>query len=226
MLMLTPSPAEAPHSSLAHMMGVVAQAMTEYFIEHDTLLLDRLTRRLCEMQWESQPVFLLGTAFAFVHLFDHLQKENTRFELPDGSRAMETGGFKGRSRSVTKAELYGLFEHCLGLPAQRVVNEYGMTELSTQFYDETLQVGQSSNLKVVPPWARVLIIDPQTGHPAEPGQRGLIRVLDLANLWSIVCVQTEDFGVSHGENRFEVIGRAASAEVRGCSLNAEFLARQ
>ncbi len=223
-LALTPSPAEAPHSSLAHMLGVVAGHDCEFFVERDTLLLERLTQRLCEMQWASQPVMLLGTAFAFVHLFDHLGK--TRFELPEGSRAMETGGFKGRSREITKPELYRLFTHHLGIPAQRIVNEYGMTELSTQFYDATMRLAQQSDRKDIPAWARVLVIDPNTGQEAAIGTRGLIRIFDLANLWSAMCIQTEDIGIAHADGTFEVLGRVAGAEVRGCSLNAESLRGQ
>ena len=218
-LALTPAPSTAPHSSLAHMLGVVGGSDCEFFVEHDKLLLERLTHRLCEMQWANQPVLLLGTAFAFVHLFDHL--ENTRFELPEGSRAMETGGFKGRSRAVTKPELYQLFTRQLGIPAQRIVNEYGMTELSTQFYDTTLRLGSPTDHKDVPPWSRILIMNPHTGQEAPLGERGLIRVFDLANLWSTQCIQTEDLGIAHADGTFEVLGRAANAEVRGCSLNAE-----
>ena len=49
------------------------------------------------------------------------------------------------------------------------------------------------------------------------GETGLIRVLDLANVWSVMAVQTEDLGVRRGDG-FELIGRAAQAEPRGCSL--------
>jgi len=140
--------------------------------------------------------------------------------MADGSRAMETGGFKGRSREVSKQQLYELFEKCLGIPPRCVVNEYGMTELSTQFYDQTLVEGRQTDRKVAPPWSRVLIMDPRTGVEAKEGETGLIRVFDLANLWSAMCIQTEDLGVAR-DGGFEIIGRAAGAEVRGCSLNAE-----
>jgi hypothetical protein len=50
----------------------------------------------------------------------------------------------------------------------------------------------------------------------------MIRICDLANLWSAMCIQTEDLGIANG-NGFEILGRAAGAEVRGCSLNAEAL---
>ena len=60
---------------------------------------------------------------------------------------METGGFKGRSREVSKKELYAMFEKFLGISPARVVNEYGMTELSTQFYDQTLREGRQTDRK-------------------------------------------------------------------------------
>jgi len=40
-------------------------------------------------------------------------------------------------------------------------------------------------------------------------------------LWSAMCVQTEDVGILREDGKFEVFGRAAAAEVRGCSLTAE-----
>jgi len=233
MMVLTPSPREAPHSSLSHMMGMVLQEFgTEdsgFYFVRGHLLIEKLVRDLCEAQWAHQPVFLLGTAFAFVHVFDHLAQQNLKLEMPEGSRAMETGGYKGRSREMPKVELYGLFEHFMGFPAALVVNEYGMTELGTQFYDGSLPLGRQTDQKAVPPWARVLMIDPNTGREAADNERGLIRVIDLANLWSMVCVQTEDLGISRasglrpGLSEFEILGRAAGAEVRGCSLNAENL---
>jgi hypothetical protein len=48
----------------------------------------------------------------------------------------------------------------------------------------------------------------------------LIRIVDLANLGSAMALQTEDVGVRHGD-RFEVLGRVATAPPRGCSLGAE-----
>ena len=138
---------------------------------------------------------------------------------------METSGFKGRSRELAKADLYALFERVLGISTTQIVNEYGMTELSTQFYDATMRAARRTDCKAVSPWARVLIIDPNTGRETADNERGLIRIFDLANLWSMMCVQTEDLGVVRtsdaGLVEFEVLGRAAGAEVRGCSLNAE-----
>jgi phenylacetate-coenzyme A ligase PaaK-like adenylate-forming protein len=233
MIILMASPREAPHSSLSHMMGIVAREFgaknSAFYVEDGLLHVERVVRDLSDAQVAHRPVFLLGTAFAFVHLLDHLARQGLRFEMAKGSRVMETGGFKGRSREMPKAELYGLIERRIGIPKTRIVNEYGMTELSTQFYDGSLRAGRQTDAKTAPPWARVVIIDPNTGRKAAENERGLIRVYDLANLWSIMCIQTEDLGVARdadpasGANSFEVLGRVAGAEVRGCSLTAEDL---
>ncbi|MGH7993822.1 MAG: hypothetical protein ACREDQ_09920, partial [Limisphaerales bacterium] len=71
-----------------------------------------------------------------------------------------------------------------------------------------------------PPWARVRIISPETGQEAAHGETGLIRVFDLANVFSVMAVQAEDLGVRCGSG-FELIGRAQFAEPRGCSLMME-----
>lgn len=216
-VILTPAPADAPHSSLVHMCAVVAREFGARSV------FCAPAQAVAEMERIEEPVLLLGTAFAFVHLFDECEAQGRRLRLTRGSRVMETGGFKGRTRTVAKPAFYAMFERYLSVPARRVVNEYGMTELSTQFYDDTLRCGGRTDLKIAPPWARVTIVDPYTGKvDANQRESGLIRVLDLANLWSAMCVQTEDLGVNVG-NGFEIRGRATGAELRGCSLTAEAL---
>ena len=68
-----------------------------------------------------------------------------------------------------------------------------------------------------PPWARVQIISPETGREVAEGETGLIRVFDLANVFSVAAIQTEDLGIRRGDG-FELVGRAQLAEPRGCSL--------
>ena len=58
---------------------------------------------------------------------------------------------------------------------------------------------------------------PETGREVADGETGLIRVFDLANVFSVAAIQTEDLGIRRGDG-FELIGRAQLAEPRGCSL--------
>jgi len=72
---------------------------------------------------------------------------------------------------------------------------------------------------VFPPWARAQIVSPETGRQVAEGQTGIIRIMDLANVFSVAAVQTEDLGIRRGTG-FELVGRAGQAEPRGCSLMA------
>lgn len=171
-------------------------------------------------------VLIIGTAFSFVHLLDHFGEKGLRFQLPAGSRVMETGGYKGRSRQLTRTELHELITDSLGIPSENIVCEYGMTELSSQAYDRAssgIAMTQSSPKPErcfhFPPWARVQIISPEASGEVTEGETGLIRVFDLANVYSVLAIQTEDLGIRRG-NGFELVGRAKTAEPRGCSLAA------
>jgi hypothetical protein len=95
-----------------------------------------------------------------------------------------------------------------------------MSELSSQAYDSAIHHPSSiihHRVFQFPPWARVQIISPETGREVGDGETGLIRVFDLANVFSVMAIQTEDLGIRRDEH-FELIGRVALAESRGCSL--------
>ena len=232
-VILTPSPALAPHSSLAHMLDTVRRDLgprdslfsakvngTGAWTLDTDVTLDPL-RKSMETK---HPVALLGTAFSFVHLLDHLSARSLRFALPPGSRLMETGGYKGRSRNLPSAELHALITRHLGIPPSHIVCEYGMSELSSQAYDwvagrHALRFNASTLQRLFhfPPWARARVVSPETGGEVAEGETGLIQACDLANVRSVMVIQTEDLAVRRGDG-FELIGRAELAEPRGCSL--------
>jgi len=227
---LAPAPAEAPDSSLSHMFGcllaTLGSAESGYDVSGETLRLDSLLERLSSASRRSEPVALCGTAFAFVHLLDAMAARSLSLALPAGSRVMETGGFKGRSRELPREDLYAALSLRLGVPERRIVNQYGMTELGSQFYDSVLVDPDGPRRKLAPPWVRVAIVDPETGCETEPGRVGMLVVFDLANTGSVAAVQTADLGrrVLSREGAamgFEVLGRAAGAEARGCSIAAD-----
>jgi hypothetical protein len=236
---LTPPPAQAPHSSLVHMFETIRREFGEggsAFVGRDArdgawaLDAEAALGRLRAASASEQPLLLLGTAFSFVHLLDYLAEQELCFELPSGSCALETGGYKGRSRSMPKAALHALITERLGVAPDHIVCEYGMSELSSQAYDCTIgpsrlpPVGSrfthhASRIFRFPPWSRAQIISPETGCEVADGETGLIRVFDLANVYSVMAVQTEDLGIRHGHG-FTLAGRAVLAEPRGCSLLA------
>lgn len=216
---LIPSPEEAPDSSLSFMVGEAAQrhATDVRWVVDGEGAIDAagLDAALTEARDLDAPVLLLGTAFAFVHA---LELEGRGLGgLPDGSRIMETGGFKGRAREIPKNELYARLGQRTGTPRHRIVNEYGMTELLSQLYEPVLEEGvEGAGRHRPPPWLRVRALDPVTLAPLAEGEEGLLAFFDLANAGSICHVLTEDVGsVVDGDVR--LVGRVVGAEPRGCS---------
>jgi len=228
LVFLTPPPALAPHSSLVHMFDIIGRksgarlaAFTGqvscdggWTVDVDDTL--ELARRA---QTAGQPLFLFGAAFSFVGLLEGMAARGLRCQLPPGSRVLETGGYKGRSRALPKAELRAAIARQLGVPPSHVVSEYGMCELSSQAYDGVVgRVPAARGARVFrfPPWARAVVVSPETGRAVRKGETGLLRVYDLANVRSVLGIQTEDLAVRRGEG-FELLGRAEGAEPRGCS---------
>jgi hypothetical protein len=173
------------------------------------------------------PAIVMGTSFAFVHVLDELGKD--RLELAPGSRAMHTGGYKGRSREVEPALLRGQIADAFGIPVAAVVGEYGMTELSSQLYEGTLRAlhrelpaTAAHGVFIPPPWLRVVSVDPETLLPLAAGEIGILRFEDLANVDSALLVQTADRGRCT-DRGVELLGRAPGAPPRGCSLAIEEL---
>ena len=226
MFFLTASPQELSASSLSYMMGVVQKKFSfgtkaRFYVHQGNLLSAKLAYDLLS---QKKPVMILSTAFSLKSFLDYLEKNKISIRLKPGSRLMETGGFKGRANEVSKKVLYRESEKRLGISPFFCVSEYGMTELSSQFYDTTLYDRwkglKRKPFKAPPAWMRTVVIDPQTGEEAPPGQKGLLRHFDLANRGSVLAVQTQDIGIRRGEG-FEFIGRAKGAALRGCSLTYE-----
>jgi len=165
-----------------------------------------------------EPVTVLTTVLA---LLDWLENGDPA-PLPAGSTLVETGGFKGRRREIERAALLALIESRLGLPAHQVVREYGMSEATVHFYSAAL-AGGDHDLFVVPHFARVRALDPETLEEAAPGEPGLLAIFDLANLGSACHLLTQDLGALE-KGGFRLLGRARGAALRGCSLTAEELA--
>lgn len=191
-------------------------------------------------RFRDRPVTLLTTAFALAQLLDELD-DFGGFEggLAPGSTMMETGGFKGRRQEVTRAELLARLEERLGLPPERVVREYGMTELTGHVYSGVLR-GGDPDVFLVPRWMRVRLLDPETLEEVPAGEEGLVSFFDLSNVGSAAAVVSQDLGVAElgsgpdarpgagpgegpgeGPGAFRLLGRAPGSDLRGCSLVVE-----
>jgi len=228
MLSLIPDRSQTPDSSLSFMIDHVLAS----YGAPDSLTafggrgLDAVKARsfLAARQRDGRATLLLTTAFALATLLEALERLDLRFRLPAGSVVFETGGYKGRTREVLQGELLSRLSERLGIAASSVVREYGMTELTSQLYTGTL-TGRDADLFLPPHWVRFRILEPATLVEQPPGQEGLIAIFDLANLSSAVHLLTEDLGVAQDDG-FRLMGRAAGAELRGCSLTVEELGEE
>jgi hypothetical protein len=220
---LGPSPEQTPDSSLIHMCATFVRALgqeapaSETYVVHDGIVdLGPFDERVARAHAEGVPVLVLGTSFAFVHFVDALG--DATFELPRGSRVMQTGGYKGKSREVPKEKLTRELARVFGIPARSIVAEYGMTELTSQFYEQTLfDADARPGVFVEPPWARVVPVDPETLATLADGEIGLAKIVDLMNVDSAVAILTHD-RVRRVAGGFELHGRASGAPARGCSI--------
>lgn len=238
-VVLAPSITELPDSSLGFMLDKFAHALQRRpaFLVHRSgareaaIDLPGVHRAAAEARHDRHPVMVLATSFALVHLLDQAAGSRAGLDgssrldlrLPPGSRVMQTGGFKGKSREVPPAQLRAQVARAFSVPEDHVVAEYGMTEMSSQLYEGTLAgaLGFGPKLPhgvyVAPPWVRVSAVDPVSLEPVARGEIGIARIVDLANVDSAVALQTAD-RVRVVDGGVELLGRMPGATPRGCSL--------
>jgi hypothetical protein len=248
LLVLGPSPADAPHSSLWHMVDVAGRALftapARWFLRGPDGGLDvgGLVRAIESAKEEKRGVCLVTTDLALDAWLDALDARGRRLALAPPSRLVRTGGSKGRLRSLDPDALVARAQATLGIPPDACLSEYGMTELASQFYRGRVLPGGAGRFYHGPPWLRATVLDVHTLEPAPPGTPGVLRFHDLANRHSALVVQSEDFAVAatdeearadgadaaaghasipDGLRPFRLLGRAEGSEPRGCSLDAE-----
>lgn len=214
---LAPPADLTPESSLGHMFAVLGAGCAERWLidangEIDLGLFDDPDPPAGGTPGWREPVGLFSTSIALFRLME----SHPPIVLPAGSWVFETGGPKGVSVTLDPAGFHLRIAEFFGIPVDRVLNEYSMTELSSQFYrwhGETSHRG--------PHWTRIRVIDPETNRPAPDGQPGYLEILDLANLGSAAAIRTQDVAIATAANAFQLLGRDPAATPRGCSRAAD-----
>jgi acyl-CoA synthetase (AMP-forming)/AMP-acid ligase II len=211
-----------PNSSLAHYLALARSWFgtpnSRHYIDDNGLMLDQIIEDLEQACQQPEPVLLLGASYSLVHLMDALVAQRLRFKLPQGSRIMDTGGFKGQSRELSPVEFYQGLKEVFNVPVSECRNMYGMTELSTQFYDAGQQV--QPVVKRGSHWIKTRVLDPLTGVELPAGQVGVLAHTDLGNFNSVLTILTEDLGHVHADG-FVLLGRVQGSQAKGCSLAVE-----
>jgi len=222
---LFPTERAMPNSSLAHYLALAVEHFgtrdSRFLLGEGGLDVATALAELEQAEQTGEPYALLGASYGFVPLLDELKSRNRRFALPDGSLIMDTGGFKGQSREMTPEEFYSSLSAAFGVPRRRCINMYGMTELSTQFYDRGNE--DCPSVKSGPHWIRTRVVNPLTGQELPRGTVGVLVHCDLAHFNVVTTILTEDAGLEV-EGGFLLLGRADGAAAQGCSMAvAEFL---
>ena len=222
MAILFPTEEALPNSSLAHYLALAVRHFgaddSATFVSPQGMDSAGLRAWLRAHQAAGTPCAVLGASYSFVHLMDELARDGERFDLPAGSRILDTGGYKGHSRELPLEAFYEGLAQAFGVPRERCINMYGMTELSTQLYDDGNLLVPS--IKSGPHWIRSRLVDPLGGREVAAGERGVLVHCDLANFNSVTSILTEDVGVAAGAG-FLLLGRAEGAQAKGCSLAVE-----
>ncbi len=165
---------------------------------------EKLAVLLKELEARQQKTILIGVTFALLD-FAALHPMQLRHTI-----IMETGGMKGRKREMIRPEVHAFLQQQLGV--QNIHSEYGMTELLSQAY--SFEKGIFNSV----PWMKILLRDEEDPlHLMDEG-KGIINVIDLANIYSCSFIATDDVGIIRHDRSFEVIGRMDVSDVRGCNL--------
>jgi len=228
LLVIAPSPEIVPTMVMAYGMNRLIEyfgsSQSRFLIGKEGFDMRVLLDELRCSEAEGIPITICGGSFGFVNVFDYCREKGLRFKLPPGSRTLDAGGFKGRSREVKREEFVSECEDFLGVPKGYCVNLLGMTEIGSQFYDNTLSNAFKGinfpKAKINPPWTRTLVVDPDTLEFLPAGQTGLLRHFDLANRGHLLAIQSDDLGRITPEG-FEIEDRTIDGNARGCSLTID-----
>ena len=199
---LLPSYLENGDSSLIYMVDQLIQksgsALSGYYLAQEDQVQEIYFKALAA----GKKPFVFGVSYALLDLAEK------KLKLPE-ALILETGGMKGKRQELTKMLLHKQLS--AGFGVDRILSEYGMTELLSQAY--CLQGLQFE----CPPWLQIRIRDVYDPFQEVPfGQKGGINVIDLANQNSCAFIQTDDLG-RLTTNGFLLEGRIEHADIRGCN---------
>jgi phenylacetate-coenzyme A ligase PaaK-like adenylate-forming protein len=142
-----------------------------------------LAKTLQQLEEARQPTILIGVTYA---LLDFAEKYHMHLKH---TVIMETGGMKGRRREMTRQEVHSALTKGLGV--DKIHSEYGMTELLSQAYSK------GDSIFVCPPWMKVLVRDEEDPLYIKENGRGVLNIIDLANIYSCGFIAVDDVGVMY-----------------------------
>ncbi len=199
-------------SSLLYMVDYLIEQLGDEYSGFSLGNEDLLTQAINAKEQSNVLFIVFGAAFGLLDLV-----ESQSYRLPENAIVIETGGMKTYRKEVARTILHQKLAEGFGLPEDRIWSEYGMCELLSQCYTRGGQVF------FPPPWMRFEIMNPEEPlKKQDEGKPGTLAVIDLANLYSVSAILTQDRAIARGSG-FEVLGRLNGAELRGCNFLLEKL---
>jgi hypothetical protein len=203
-LALLPSYMERGGSSLVYMVEELVRqsghTLSGFYLDEHA----RLAERLNELEKAGQPIILFGVTYALLDFAEAFPAQLKHTII------IETGGMKGRKKEMTRGEVHGILKKQFGLPA--IHSEYSMTELLSQAYS------RGEGKFICPPWMQIVLRSEDDPLEVYNNGKGVINIIDLANIYSCAFIATDDAGELNEDGSFEVLGRIDHSDVRGCSL--------
>ncbi|TRZ82176.1 MAG: acyl transferase [Sediminibacterium sp.] len=201
---LLPSYLERKHSSLVYMVDKLIKAschtQSGFYLDDFT----KLNEVLQDLEKQKQKVWFIGVSFALIDFAVAFPQQI------NSTIVLETGGMKGRKEELTRNELHQFLKEHLG--TSTIHSEYGMTELLSQAY------AIKQGVFKCPPWMKVMVAEEEDPTSIKETGRGVLHIIDLANIYSCCFIATEDIGEVFEDGSFTVLGRLDASARRGCSL--------
>ena len=218
-LSLIPDSRTWPESSLAQMVTWFSEIFPVEFIDSQNY------HRIIEIlnEDEKRPKWVFGTAFHYVNLFD-LQRSTRGTNEPKSytSYFFETGGTKGKSRAISRENLYKLIRDLFNIPISHIGSQYGMCELSCQawsFFDKRYKKNPYDAPYKFEPHVN-LSITRHTKHRREHGTGSLI-ISDPSRVDLPYPLRTQDMVNLRSDGTFKILKRVQNSALKGCSLLVE-----
>ncbi|MFM1756272.1 MAG: hypothetical protein RL621_1220 [Bacteroidota bacterium] len=201
---LLPSYLERAHSSLVYMVDHLIKQSSHTLSGFYLNEFEQLDTVLKELETKKQKTILIGVSFALMDFADAFPQQ-LKYTI-----VMETGGMKGRRTEMIKPLLHAYLKERLGTTT--IHSEYGMTELLSQAY------AVKEGVFRCPPWMKMLVGDEEDPDQLKTSGRGILHVIDLANIYSCAFIATQDIAEVYEDGSFSILGRADNSDRRGCSL--------
>ena len=201
---LLPSYLERKHSSLVYMVDKLIQLsghpLSGFYLNE----FEKLDDVLKHLSSNKVNTWFIGVSFGLID-FSNAFPQQLKY-----TTVIETGGMKGRKEELVKEDLHSLLKANLGV--ETIHSEYGMTELLSQAYS------LGNGIFKCPPWMKILVGEAEDPTALKTKGRGVMHIIDLANVYSCAFIATQDMGEVYEDGSFQVIGRVDNSDRRGCSL--------